>query len=370
MSKLKKPIICVLTNDFPPAYGGLGIHVGELYRHLKRDYRLLIMVKKHRNDDYLVLDGMWGTKFKDPEALLLYLKAFDIKLIHNHTIDQGTLRNGVALKLKKLLSIPMIYTCHSLLAHELEILEKYDIVRDADTVVQKEILQNSDKIIVLSDASKKMLLKHYPKYKQKTVVLPNCVSDGLSKKMRRKKLRNVVFAGRLVEEKGVIELALAFSSLLKDSNLKLHVFGQDFSHDKKIETKMKRILTDVKRKVRFHGWKDRKKMLDFLGRKDLLILPSYHETFPFVLLEAMALGVPVVCSDIPNLKELFIEKGLAVPILPKDPKSIESAVRFCIENPDKINDMANKAQAEIKDNYSWARITEKYKNLYNSMIFK
>jgi glycosyltransferase involved in cell wall biosynthesis len=360
--------ICILTNDFPPSYGGLGVHVGELYKHLKRDYRLILVIKKNKHDTYLVQDGLRFNRFKDGEALLEHLETLGIDLIHNHTINQSMFKKGIATKLKEQLSIPMIYTCHSLLAHELAILEKYDIVRDADTISQEEIMQNSDKIIVLSEPSKKMLLKYYPKYRQKMIVIPNGISTNQFKRIRQKKrIKNIFYAGRLVKEKGVVELCTAFSNLEKN-NLCLHIFGQDFSYDKKIETKMKQTLQSRKNKAKFHGWKDRNKMLRFLRRMDLMVLPSYHETLPFAVLEAMAAGVPVICTKIQNLDELFIKKNLAVPVEPKSSKSIESAIKFSISNLDGMNQMATLAQKEIKKHYSWDNLMQNYKKLYDSMI--
>jgi len=366
MSREKKPAICILTNDFPPAYGGLGVHVGELYRHLKRHYRLLVVIKANKRDDFRVLEGHKQTRFKDNEALLSYLESLDIKLLHNHTIEQSSFKKGIATRIKNELKIPAIYTCHSLLAHQLSILEKYNVLKDANCILQEEIMQNSDKIIMLSNASKKLLEKHYPRYSKKTVVIPNGVSKELFRKIKHKrKIKNISFAGRLTEEKGVLDLAKAFSNLLKKHDIRLHILGSDFSATKKIERKMRHDLEDVKRKVKFHKWKNRKQFNKALRKMDLMILPSYHETFPFVVLEAMAAGIPVICSKIQNLDELFIKTNLVYPILPKNAKSIEAAVKYCVNNVSEMNLMAKRAQERIKKEYLWNNIIKEYKKLYD-----
>lgn len=368
MSRKKKPAICILTNDFKPIYTGLGVHVEELYRHLRRFYRLIVIVKRHKKDSYLVFEGLRQTRFRDEEALFAYLKSLDIRLIHNHTFLQSKFMKGIATKLKKYLNVPLLYTCHSLKVHEQAVYGKCDVIKEANTISQEEIMQNSDKIIVLNEASKKMMLKHYPKYKQRVVVIPNGISNNQVKKIRQKKrIKNIAYAGRLVKEKGVIELCAAFSKLEK-SNLCLHIFGRDFSYDKKIENEMKQVLRNRKNRVKFHGWKDRNKMRKHLKRMDLMILPSYHETLPFAILEAMAAGIPVICTKIQNLDELFIRKKLAVPIMPKNSKSIVSAIKFSLSNLDSINQMAIMAQKEIKKHYLWDNLILNYRKLYDSMI--
>ncbi|MBD3259474.1 glycosyltransferase, partial [Candidatus Woesearchaeota archaeon] len=154
--------------------------------------------------------------------------------------------------------------------------------------------------------------------------------------------------------------------ILKKHDIRLHILGSDFSGTKEIENKMKEDLKDVKSKVRFYKWKNRKNFNKTLRKMDLLILPSHHETFPFVILEAMAAGIPVICSKIQNLNELFINSNLAYPVLPKNAKSIESSVDFCINNVNKTNTTAQKAQEKIREDYLWDNIIEDYKKLYNS----
>lgn len=91
---------------------------------------------------------------------------------------------------------------------------------------------------------------------------------------------------------------------------------------------------------------------DFLSRADLFIFASSCENMPNTLVEAMAVGLPIACSDRGPMPEVLQDGG--VYFNPENPDSIAAAVMDLIINPDKRKQLAIRAR-DISRQYSWAR---------------
>mgnify|MGYP002527594128 CR=1 FL=1 len=92
--------------------------------------------------------------------------------------------------------------------------------------------------------------------------------------------------------------------------------------------------------------------------------PSLGEGMPLTILEAMAMGVPVVATAVDGSKELVEDKvtGLLVP--PQDVKSLTKAIEYMIENPEKAEEMGIAGEKKICTNYSLHQNIKKTINIY------
>ena len=105
----------------------------------------------------------------------------------------------------------------------------------------------------------------------------------------------------LSERKGVMVALNALSQIQDKIDCHIHfVGGGDVERYQDIAKKM-----NIEGKCSFHGWVSRDKTFEVMTNSNVLILPSYEEGLPMVVLEAMAHKIPVVCTPVGSLGEVF-----------------------------------------------------------------
>ncbi|MBT2736021.1 glycosyltransferase [Bacillus sp. ISL-7] len=162
----------------------------------------------------------------------------------------------------------------------------------------------------------------------------------------------VVFIGRLTQEKGVFELAYSLQWLHNDVAI---VFVGDGPAKDKL-----RQHSDFNRRLFLTGQVENERVSDYLFASDVFALPSYTEGMPTVVIEALALKVPVICTEVGSVPELFGEHcSLLI-----ESKSVSSLVN-------RINDILNRnlftpqVQHELYEN-----IKKNYHVDHNAVLLK
>jgi glycosyltransferase involved in cell wall biosynthesis len=127
----------------------------------------------------------------------------------------------------------------------------------------------------------------------KATVFPNVALDDLpSREQARDSRRTAVFAGRLLHWKGGA-LAVQTMRYLPDWELVIFGIGPD-------KARMRRLAEElgVANRVTFRGWVSRDDLLKFMSvHADVLLLPSLHDQAPWIVGEALTMGVPAICVD-------------------------------------------------------------------------
>lgn len=139
--------------------------------------------------------------------------------------------------------------------------------------------------------------------------------------------------GRLSWEKGFDTMIRAFALLKKNGSRAQLIVGGDGIQKPALEKLVMDLnLTDS---VKFTGVLTREEVLTIFNQATLVIVPSIHESFGLVILEAMQLGRPVIASRVEGIPEVVAdgETGLLVP--PKDPEALSQAIQNLLNNPDK-----------------------------------
>ena len=152
-------------------------------------------------------------------------------------------------------------------------------------------------------------------------------------------IRVLCFIGRLIKEKGVLDLLSAFKNLIEDySNLCLIIVGDTCLHERDLKTKDKIdcFLRDNKLKNHILLTGRRNDIPELLKISDIFILPSYREGVPRSIIEAMAMGKPVITTNIRGCREEVVdgETGFLVNI--NAPEEIYKAVKKMLHNSDLI----------------------------------
>ena len=167
-----------------------------------------------------------------------------------------------------------------------------------------KIWRNVDSYVFLSKGLQNEFLGIFP-YHADTLIIPN-VLNGQWYERQVKPLndrsKDVVFLGRWSHEKGVHDLVALFSEL---KHIQCHVYSNDSSS---------RPLSNM----HFHTWVPEERVNEVLSDSKIVILPSYAEAYPTVLLEAAACGTPFVATSIAGIPDIVEESQAGFLATPGD----------------------------------------------------
>lgn len=176
--------------------------------------------------------------------------------------------------------------------------------------------------------------------------------------------RLIGFIGQMIPRKGLPDLIQVFDKLYsRDQTLRLELIG-DGRQREELET----LAADQASAsaVRFLGF--RSDRLELLSRFSVFVMTSSLEGIPRCMMEAMALGIPVVAYDIPGVDQLIEhgETGLLAPL--GDVNALAECCQEILDNPDMAKELASNARAKIDRDYSARRMAEEYESLFLKLI--
>ena len=170
------------------------------------------------------------------------------------------------------------------------------------------------------------------------------------------------FVGRLNKDKGLAELLAAFKMLPATAHLAL-IGSIDQTAPVDAVT-----LATIESHPNVHALGFMSDIRSALGAAEVLVLPSYREGFPNVLLEAGAMALPVIATDINGCNEVIETgyNGWLVP--PRNAKALENAMRNALQMPTNLrNEMGQHARARIVQRFErqqhWDRMVTFYQGL-------
>ena len=152
-----------------------------------------------------------------------------------------------------------------------------------------------------------------------------------------------VFVGRLDRDKGIDELVQAFRMLEKDyPNVHLFLVGAEEPEGKSILDETKEIIAQDDHIHLSDGWQA--DVRPWYAAADALVHPSRREGFPNVVIEAGAMGLASIVTDINGSREI-VKDGLNGTIVPaQDPEALYGAMKDFLEHPEKVQEMAAAAR--------------------------
>lgn len=166
---------------------------------------------------------------------------------------------------------------------------------------EDSMLKNADVITSCSQLLKNMVFKQYNIDKQ-IIVIPNPYDDENFNVISNKDNNNLIYVGSLEERKGVILLANALNSVLNNiDNNYVYIVGKDTNRNNKNMSTKEYMLSLIDKKyhhrVKFIGHVSNSEINKYLNKAYLAIFPSLFDNYPYTILEAMASGKQIVCSD-------------------------------------------------------------------------
>lgn len=178
-----------------------------------------------------------------------------------------------------------------------------------------------------------------------------------------------VFVGRLVRDKGINELVSAFERLNQEQkSIKLLLVGPFEEELDPLKPETVKLIQKNNSIIEV-GYQD--DVRPFLAISNVLVFPSYREGFPNVVMQAGAMGLPAIVSNINGCNEIILEgvNGTIVPA--KKTGSLYEAMKKMLLNKEWRNSLAREARRTIQENYErenmWKAILQEYKSLEKNL---
>lgn len=326
--------ILILTAEYPPyVIGGIGRHVFELSNLMSENNEVIVLTygniaEKLKytkviinnltiyriNKNLLSKNGNENNIYYEQnilarDAINEIFANNDIDLVSLH----GYFFGETALYIKKNFNIPLIYHAHTLYQFNETNFEDVNKEFSIIKIIERLLLLESTKIIAISNYLKNVIIEKCKIVSKKIIVIGKGIKINKYENNETTKNRlidkiNLLYVGRISEEKGLEILLFALKEVEKKYKDKfiLKIVGtannNDYLH------KVKNIINtlNLNKCIMFLGQKDENELIYEYHNNDILIVPSYLETFGRVVIEGMAAGIPIISSDSGGLDELVI----------------------------------------------------------------
>lgn len=184
--------------------------------------------------------------------------------------------------------------------------------------------------------------------------------------LKKSGLFTFVYVGRLVRDKGVNELVTAFKRLNgENAGTRLLLVGD-------IEDKLDPLDADVLSEIEsnpsieYAGYQE--DVRGWLSASDVMVFPSYREGFPNAVIEAGAMGLPSIVTNINGSNEIVIEGENGIIVPPGSADALYAAMKECLENRQKRAAMSLRARKLIADRFEQSFVRNCQKAYYREIL--
>jgi len=239
-------------------------------------------------------------------------------------------------------------------------------------------LRSVDRVIAVSPAMVDLLERIFPS--KKIVVVPNGVTmqeeigdrAAMGGEFRRfhsipSDAPLVVTLGELKPLKGQRDFVLAANEVLKSHDDAVFVIaGKDNTIDQKFRRELKRLVKVLGHEDRFLwlDWLDDVRPL--LAAADLFVSPSHSESFGLAILDAMAVGTPVVATQTDGARELITDQQALAPI--KDPLALAGAITNYLDDPDRRSQLGARLADDARSKFSLSAMCDATERVYREVL--
>jgi len=174
----------------------------------------------------------------------------------------------------------------------------------------------------------------------------------------------VGYIGRMSREKGVLNLVEAIPMLCNQMNGVKFLLGGDGPLLEQIREELAGIITEDQASV--PGWIPYNELPGYLNDMKLLVLPSYYEGLPNIVLEAMACGTPVLSSRVGAVPDMITDGETGFIMEDNSPECITENVIRALNYPN-LDQISQNAHGFVEKEYSYEALKEKWRKLLASL---
>lgn len=293
--------------------------------------------------------------------LLAYLLRNEVDVVQVHIADMPMVP---AFLLSKIANKPYVVTCHG---SDIRILQRNTFVK----FFWEIMLKNASKVVSISKEIKDILVNEYGLPSQSIKIITNGYDEEWVKRhlvetsnsASRENL-SLVFVGSLRKVKDPLNLIEVFKIVSERvKNVNLQIVGEGPLRQA-VERKIEEY--GLQDRVTLHGEVTHQRALEILASSAIYVLTSVEEAQSISLIEAMALGKPVVATSVGGVPEIVLDgmNGLLTP--PRLPGRMAQLIEQLLRDPALAENLGKAAAASVKD-FSWNNIALEYLNIYRQV---
>lgn len=231
---------------------------------------------------------------------------------------------------------------------------KNELYGGTTKLLMKRFYPKAEKIIAISQGIKEDLIKNFNLSAEKIEVIYNPVdikeietlsAEELSHPWFNDGLPIIISVGRLTYQKGHSHLIKVFSIVRQSLPCRLFIVGTGEEEEENLMNMVNAL--GLKNDVEFLGFQ--RNPFKYMARSSLFVLSSLYEGFGNVIVEGMALGLPVIATDCPSGPSEIIEhgkNGLLVPL--KDERALAQAILYVLTNDELRKKLSNEAKTRAQ----------------------
>ena len=355
-----------MVGQFPPHIGGVGVHIHTLSKELvKEGHEVYVITYPHKDIkdiDGIHVIGTKGVNIPGLRGLLFAINAKkelkklvereNIDIIHGHYLFPA---GWASVKVGKSTKTKTYVTSHG--SDMFEMYKKQAYTRP----LIKKVLKDADVILAVSNALKDEIINtKIPNIEEKVKLHWNSVdidkfktTNNNESKFKKELVHEfniaadkpiILFVGNIIKRKNVDLLIEAKKQLKTKANL---VIVGDGPLLEQLKNKAEKEYFDGNLdNVYFTG--SRRDVEDIIPSCDLLVLPSFTESFGLVLIEALACGKPVIGSNVGGIKEIITE-DVGLLIDPNDSTDLANAIDKILSDDELMERFKSNARNRAKD---------------------
>ncbi|HET9060534.1 MAG TPA: glycogen synthase [Acidimicrobiales bacterium] len=395
-------LVALLTREYPPdVYGGAGVHIEYLSRHLARLVQAEVYCFGSQRQDALVKGSFqpWDELGRDGLGSALRALSVDLRMAevvgHADIVHSHTWYANFAGYLSQILyGRPHIMTSHSLEPLRPWKAEQLGPGYRLSSWCERTAAEAADAVIAVSQAMAEDVLRVYPAVKPDRVrvvhngidtdeFFPDPATEGLERLGIDLAAPYVLFVGRVTRQKGITYLLEAARSFRRDAQV---VFCAGAPDTPEIEREVRAQVDQLSSERQGVFWVEemlpRPELVRLVSHASVFVCPSIYEPFGLINIEAMSCGTAVVASAVGGVPEIVVdaETGYLVPYRssgdafgsPADPEEfcagMAERVNALLDDPQLAKRFGEAGRSRALAEFTWSAVAAKTVDVYEQVL--
>jgi len=393
--------VCFISPEYLPLSGGTGAYVYYLSNELmKHGYAVCIVTGYGQAGDIRVNDKLSVFFLRTSKTPIVKSFMFAASSLRKLNSVRDSVHVGIThanLPLVPNFAVPpnfgktLISTVHSTWKGEAEAIrgephsrlnpnEKFMVSFNWFLrIFEESMLKRSNRLIAVSDFTRRELLQYYKVQADKIRVIHNGVDTrkfqpATDKRKAKQELGfnpddiAVLSVGRLYARKGLFTLIESMPAVVRSfPRAKFIISGKGQSNEmKKLVAHAQKL--GVNGNIVFTGYYPDRKLPRLYQAADVFAFSTFYENLPFAVLEALSTGLPVVTTRVGGIPEMIESGKNGFLVQPFNSRELSDRILYLLEHPAAASEMALLARKVILERFDWRLIVKKVLKVYDEAL--